>query len=269
MPRWFRTLLHLTPVVAGTSLASVLGLLAVRELVTPAELASSSDAVGNYLQTVGGIYAVLLAFIVYVVWGQFNDARTYVDREATALVDLHRIASGLPSATRVEIQRELRGYVEAVIAEEWRAMAKGDEHTMERIGERLERVWVAIHSCEPCSECQHAIFGEVLSRFNDLSDVRTSRLSSSRARIPIAMKILLYAGAFIMVGSMWLLSFDKLWLHVLVTAALAGAISHVLYLIKDLDDAFSGDWQVAKSPFERARKAFQRDTHQIEASIAA
>ena len=54
MPRWFRTFLHLTPVVAGTSLASVLGLLAVRELITPAELAASSDAVGNYLQTVGG-----------------------------------------------------------------------------------------------------------------------------------------------------------------------------------------------------------------------
>jgi hypothetical protein len=269
MPRWFRTFLHLTPVVAGTSLASVLGLLAVRELVGPGELASSSDAVGNYLQTVGGIYAVLLAFIVYVVWGQFNDARTYVDREATALVDLHRIASGLPTTTRIEIQRELRGYVDAVIADEWRAMAAGDEATMERIGERLEHVWVAIHSCEPCSDCQHTVYGEVLSRFNDLSDVRTSRLSSSRARIPIAMKILLYAGAFIMIGSMWLMSFDKLWLHATVTAALAGAVSHILFLIRDLDDAFAGDWQVSRAPFERARRAFERDTHQIEASAAA
>jgi len=269
MPRWFRTFLHLTPVVAGTSLASVLGLLAVRELVTPAELASSSDAVGNYMQTVGGIYAVLLAFIVYVVWGQFNDARTFVDREATALVDLHRIASGLPTTTRVEIQRELRAYVDAVLADEWRAMACHDEATMERIGERLEHVWVAIHSCEPRSECQQAVYSEVLSRFNDLSDVRTSRLSSSRARIPIAMKILLYAGALIMIGSMYLLSFDKLWIHVTVTAALAGAVSHILFLIQDLDDAFAGDWQVQKDPFERARKAFLRDTHQIEASVAA
>jgi len=269
MPRWFRTFLHLTPVVAGVSLLSVLGLLGVRSLISPAELAASSDAVGNYLQTVGGIYAVLLAFIVYVVWGQFNDARSYVDREATALVDLHRIASGLPATTRVEIQRELRGYVDAVIADEWHAMATGDEGTMERIGERLEHVWVAIHSCEPCSECQHSIYSEVLSQFNDLSDVRTSRLSSSRARIPIAMKILLYAGAFIMIGSMWLLSFDKLWLHATVTAALAGAVSHILFLIQDLDDAFAGDWQVSKAPFERARKAFQRDAHQIEATAAA
>jgi hypothetical protein len=268
MPRWFRTFLHLTPVVAGTSLAAVLGLLAFRELVPLDELRGSSDAVGNYLQTVGGIYAVLLAFIVYVVWGQFNDARTYVDREATALVDLHRIASGLPPATRIEIQRELRGYVDAVVSDEWQAMASGDEATIERIGHRLEHVWLAIHRCEPCSDCQHTIYGEVLSRFNDLSDVRTSRLSASRARIPTAMRILLYAGALIMIGSMYLMSFEKLWIHVTVTAALAGAVSHILFLIRDLDDAFAGDWQVAKGPFVRARKAFDRDTHQVDAAAA-
>lgn len=268
MPRWFRTFLHLTPVVAGTSICAVLGLLAFHELVPYADLRGSSDSVGNYLQTVGGIYAVLLAFIVYVVWGQFNDARTYVEREATALVDLHRIVSGLPAATRVEIQRELRGYVDAVLADEWTAMADGDEATMERIGHRLEHVWVAIHGCKPCSDCQHTIYGEVLSRFNDLSDVRTSRLSASRARIPTAMRILLYLGALIIIGSIYLMSFDRLWIHVTVTAALAGAVSHILFLIRDLDDAFAGDWQVAKAPFVRARKAFERDAHQVEPAAA-
>jgi hypothetical protein len=211
---------------------------------------------------------VLLAFIVYVVWGQFNDARTYVDREATALVDLHRIASGLPPETRNEIQKELRAYVDAVLADEWAAMADGDEATIERIGLRLEHVWIAIHSCEPCSDCQHTVYGEVLSRFNDLSDVRTSRLSASRARIPTAMRILLYAGALIIIGSMYLMSFEKLWIHITVTAALAGAVSHILFLIRDLDDAFAGDWQVAKAPFVRARKAFDRDAHQVEAVAA-
>jgi hypothetical protein len=269
MPHWFRTFLKLTPVVAGTSLVAVLGLIGFHEVVPYADLGNSGDAVGNYLQTVGGIYAVLLAFIVYVVWGQFNDARTFVDREATALVDLHRIASGLPPETRNDIQREIRAYTDAVISDEWDAMAKGDEGTIERIGLRLEHVWVAIHSCEPCSECQHTVYGEVLSRFNDLSDVRTSRLSASRARIPTAMRILLYAGAFIVIASMYLISFDKLWLHATVTAALAGAVSHILFLIVDLDNAFGGNLQVSKAPFERARRAYQREHHQVEASAAA
>src|ERR1700758_2113688 len=100
MPRWLHTLFRLTPIVAGVSILSVVGLLAFRAVMPFADLRASTDAVGNYLQTVGGIYAVLLAFVVYVVWGQYNDARNYLDREATALVDLHRTSSGLPPRTR-------------------------------------------------------------------------------------------------------------------------------------------------------------------------
>src|SRR3954464_4650726 len=134
MPRWFRTLLHLMPIVALVSSVSVGGLLVFRKLAPLEDLHAAANELGNYLQTVGGIYAVLLAFVVYVVWGQFNEARGYLDREATALVDLHRTSSGLPSRSRALIQRGLRDYVDAVLRDEWQAMARGDEATLDRVG---------------------------------------------------------------------------------------------------------------------------------------
>lgn len=265
---WVTTMLRLSGIVAGASLVSVLGLFAFLAVAPFDDLMAASNQIGNYLQTVGGIYAVLLAFVVYVVWGQFDAARALVDREATALVDLHRTASGLPAATRDEIQRGLRDYVDAVLKDEWRAMEKGDEATMARVGEALDHVWVAIHRCRPESDCQQTIYGEVLSRFNDLTDLRTGRLTSSRQRIPMGMKVLLYAGAVIMVGSTYLLVFEKLWIHSLVVAALSGAIAHILFLSVDLDDPFSGRWQIGHSPFLRTRKAFDRATHLIDAEAA-
>jgi len=54
-PRWLLTTLRLTPVVAGVSALSVVGLLAFRQVVPFADLAGSTNEVGNYLQTVGGI----------------------------------------------------------------------------------------------------------------------------------------------------------------------------------------------------------------------
>jgi hypothetical protein len=266
MPHWLKTTLGLVPIVGGVSIVAVLMLLVVRAGISPQELAGSSDAVGNYLQTVGGIYAVLLAFIVFVVWGQFNDARMYIEREATALVDLHRTASGLPRSTRIEIQQALRLYVEQVIELEWNAMAKHDEDTFEKVGAHLDHVWAAIHSCCPVNDCQHAVFSEVLSRYNDLSDMRTSRLSTSRARIPFLMKALLYLGAAIVIGSMFLMSVDKLWIHATITAALAGAVAHILFLIGDLDNAFSGRLQVSKAAFERTRRTFDRAIHLVDAA---
>ena len=266
MPRWLRTLLRLTPIVAMASAISVVGLLVFRAVAPISTLHAASNELGNYLQTVGGIYAVLLAFVVYVVWGQFNDARTYVEREATALVDLHRTASGLPKSTRIDIQQALRLYVDEVIALEWNAMAKHDEDTLEKVGAHLDHVWAAIHACCPVNECQHAVFSEVLSRYNDLSDMRTSRLSMSRARIPFMMKALLYLGAVIVVGSIYLMSVDKLWIHATITAALAAAVAHILFLIQDLDNAFAGRLQVSKAAFERTRRTFDRAIHLVDAA---
>jgi hypothetical protein len=269
MPRWLWTTLRLTPIVAGASALSVFGLFVFRGIVPQSELAGSSGEVGNYLQTVGGIYAVLLAFVVYVVWGQFNEARAFCDREAASLIDLHRTVGALPHATRDDIQKALHTYVDAVIADEWQAMARGDEATIERVGERLDHVWHAIHACEPSSECQHTVYSEVLTQFNDLMDLRTSRLSSARARMPLAMKVLLVTGAVITTCSMYLLAFDKVWIHAVVTGALAGAIAHVLFLIVDLDDAFAGDWQVAKAPFVRARRTMERNARAAAGAAAA
>ncbi len=265
MPRWLVTTLRLTAIVAGASFVSVLGLLVFRTVAPIETLRPASSELGNYLQTVGGIYAVLLAFVVFVVWNQYDQARGHIDRESTALIDLHRTSSGLPIATRNAIQAGLRGYVNAVLHDEWTAMRARDEATISRVGERLDQVWLAIHRCVPSTECQHTIYSEVLSRFNDLTDVRTSRLTSSRQRIPLPMKILLYAGAVIMIGSIYLMVFEPLWAHIAATAALSGAIAHILFLIVDLDDPFSGRYTVASEPYQRALAAFDRDTHMVDA----
>ncbi len=258
MRRLIITVLRLLPIVIGASGIAILGLWLVRQLVPPAELRASSDVVGNYLQTVGTIYAVLLAFVVQSVWSQFNEARILVEREANEIADLHRLVEGLPGRARIPLQSALTRYLDAVVNDEWPAMAKGDEDTIERIGRELDAVWDGLHRLEPISECEKSLHGEALSRFNDLSDARTNRLSAARTRMPFGLSLLLYGGAVMLVASMYLLSVDSFVIHSIITASLAGAISHVLYLVIDLDDAFNGLWRVSTAPFERARRHFER-----------
>src|SRR5262249_37841206 len=150
----------------------------------------------------------------------------------------------------------LRSYIDDVIALEWRAMSRRDEVTFEKVGAHLDHVWTAIHACRPANECQHTVYNEVLSRFNDLSDTRTSRLTNARTRIPSLLKLLLYIGALMVVGSISLMAVDKFWVHAVITGALAGAVAHILYLIWDLDNAFAGHLMVSHEPFERARRTF-------------
>jgi hypothetical protein len=246
--------------VLAASAIAVGGLFVFRALVPMEVLRPSSSEVGNYLQTLGGIYAVLLAFVVYVVWQQFNDARAYVEREAATIVDLYRLSGGLPTETRLGVQSGLREYVDDVLAREWSAMATRDEVIIEEVGAHLDKVWFAIHHCMPGDVRQETVYGQALSQFDELTTLRTNRLTAARTRIPQAMRILLFTGAVLTTCSMYLLAIEALWMHALVTGALAGAIAHVLYLIVDLDDAFAGDWQVAHTAYERTKKMCDKST---------
>jgi hypothetical protein len=248
------TLLALLPPVLLSIALAEGGLVATRELLPHGVLEQSSGAVGDYLQTLGTVYAVLLAFVVFVVWSQFNDARGHVEREANELVDLYRCARGLPAGSRGRVQKRLADYVDGVIAREWAAMACSDEREFEELSQLLDQLWDDLHAAEPVTDCERAIHADMLTRFNDLSDARTNRLTSALLKIPLAMKFLLYTGAVILVGSMYLFGVERLWIHAILTGALAGALSHVLYLVHDLDDCFAGDWQVPISAFERVHR---------------
>src|SRR5512134_2303122 len=122
-----RRILHTLRAVGPTVLLSIAladaGCLLVRYLVDADLLRPDMDVVGNYLQTLGSIYAVLLAFVVFVVWTQFNDARANVEREANELLDLFRTARGLPEPTRSQVQASALEYARVVVTAEWDAMA--------------------------------------------------------------------------------------------------------------------------------------------------
>jgi len=229
------------------------GLALFRGVVSADVLAASNDVVGNYLQTLGSIYAVLLAFVVFVVWTQFNEARTYVEREANELLDLYRTVRGLPDPTRGRVRESARRYVDIVLDSEWRAMAHGAMLGPGAGALILDDMWAAVHGAEPSQEPERSIYREALKRLDDLSDARSNRLNSSRTTIPLSLQILLYTGAVSVVGSMYLFAVESFAIHAAITALLAGAISHVLYVIWDLDGCFTGHWQVPRTPFERVR----------------
>jgi hypothetical protein len=236
-------LIGLLLVAAGTGVGLVY---LVRRLVPVSALAAHNDALGGYLQTLGTIYAVLLAFVVFVVWSQYNDVHATVEREANEIADLIRIAGGLPAAVCDGVRDELRRYVEAVVGEEWRTMARGESSG--RAAALLDQLWRELQALEPATAREQALYAEALARFNDLSDHRTHRLLGSRTRVPATMWLLLGVGAVLTLGSMALFGVRAFWSHALMTSSLAILICFVLYVIYDLDNPFWGDWQVSAEP---------------------
>jgi hypothetical protein len=245
-----KTLFRILGIVAASIALGVLGLLIVRQIAPPEWLRANNEVAGNYLQTLGSIYAVLLAFVVFVVWQQHNQARDAVEMEANEISDLDRILQGFPEPVKSHVRSHLRGYVQAVVLEEWTAMSHGQ---VSRSAERsLEEIWLALERMEPHSTREEILFAEALARFNDLSDDRNHRIFGSRLRLPRSMWGLLIADGSLTVASMWLFGLQSFLALALMTGALAGSIAFILYLVADLDNPFWGDWVVTADPIRMA-----------------
>ena len=74
-------ILRLTPALLGSTVFSIAGLCAAHARLDDQALLAAREAIGSSLQTLGSVYAVLLALLVFVVWQQFNDARGVVEKE--------------------------------------------------------------------------------------------------------------------------------------------------------------------------------------------
>ena len=229
---------------------SVAGLLLVRWLAPAEWLHANNEVAGNYLQTIGTVYAVLLAFVVFVVWQQHNETRCAVDSEANELSDLARLITAFPGPICGRVTACLLAYQRAVVDDEWTALAAGRPSAAAAAA--LEGIWAAVEGFEPTTRREEVLYGEVLARFNDLSDARTRRLHCSLLRLPPSLWALLITNGALVIGSMWLFGLASFPAHALMTVALAVSIAFILYLVADLDNPFWGSWQVTDEAFQQA-----------------
>src|SRR6185437_14461203 len=68
------------------------------------------------------VYAVLLGFLVVVVWEAYDDAHRNVAEEAAMLTPLFRLTYGMQGPHGAASRTLIREYARAVIDDEWKTM---------------------------------------------------------------------------------------------------------------------------------------------------
>jgi hypothetical protein len=63
-----------------------------------------NDLIGWQLSILGTTYAVILGFMLYTVWTSLVEADRNVELEANAVVDIYRLADGMPEPQRTQLQ---------------------------------------------------------------------------------------------------------------------------------------------------------------------
>lgn len=105
-------------VVMGTVALSLVFLSVLRRAWPVTRRTEHNDIIGWQISVLGTTYAVILAFMLWNVWNNFQTARINAEMEANFLVDLYRIADGLQPTQGEAIRALCREYVVSAVNEE-------------------------------------------------------------------------------------------------------------------------------------------------------
>jgi uncharacterized membrane protein (UPF0136 family) len=243
-----QTLLLGVTIIGMSILLAHVGLRLVRRKVPLPVLETQHEVAGFIIGVLGAIYAVLLAFVVVVVWNQFEDAKSTVEKEANQLHDLSRIAQGFSNPMQQQMVGGLKLYAQAVVDDEWNTMSEGKASAKAQAA--MENLWQIYRQVEPQTNRENALYGESLDRLSDVSDSRRLRIFASRDDIPIIIQVLLWMGGLITIAFTYFFGVKSVRSQALMTMALSGEIAFILFLVVALDNPFHGYLRVSPEPMQ-------------------
>jgi hypothetical protein len=243
-------------IIATSVLLALAGLYLVRRSVELSTLEAHTDVAGFIIAVIGVIYAVLLAFVVIFVWQDFEDGRIAAEQEANEWATLYRLAGAFPARTSQRITTGAETYMRVVVEEEWETMSQGAASFHAQ--KLLDDVWETVKEVDPRTLREEALYSEMLTRLDEISDARRKRLLASHHGIPHLLWVVLVGGAVITVGFTYFFGVKNVRAQALMTAALASIIGLNLFLIRAMDYPFTGDLRVSPVAFQRVLEHFQR-----------
>ena len=207
-----------------------------------------NDLIGWQLSILGTTYAVILGFMLYAVWTNFEVASQTVEQEAGALANIYTVASALPEPHRSQVQKLARAYADAAMHTDWPQMSAGQlpEATL-RINDTMWHTMVNPQS-GPLSEIENKMIAEL----GKLTEYRRARLLQSAERLPAVLWCVLLAGGILTISSSCMFGAESSRLHGLQVFAFSILIALCLVSIADIDRPFQGAVHVSDLAFDRA-----------------
>jgi len=195
---------------------------------------------------IGSIYAVMFAFVIFVIWGQFTEVENLVTRECDSLRELMRFSGHVDSELERSVRRDVEEYARRIPKAEWPALSqcRRDSQT-ERIFDSL--ISSVIDAPTPAGrDAAHQRLIEIARR---AATNRDERVTKSLTRIPLTLVRLVNS----MAAALLLLVFIYPFQHWATGLASFSIVATVLFLanlvMSDTDNPFEGVCNVSAKPF--------------------
>jgi len=229
-------------IIASIAFA-VLGTLYVRKKFGHEHLSKHNEIGGFIYAVIGVVYAVLVAFVVIVVWENFQEAHEIVEHEANSIAAIQSISNGFDEDFNNKLNSAVNEYLKQTINFDWELMKSGA--SLKLIKEKPSDPSFAtlrdlIYSYKANSPKEEILMDKLVDKLEELAENRRMRFFSSKLSVPAFMWFILIIGAFWLIVFAMLFSSTNLWSQLIMISILSKSISLVLILIYALDHPYNG-----------------------------
>ncbi|MFJ5884850.1 DUF4239 domain-containing protein [Kitasatospora cineracea] len=235
-------------IMVGTLVGTAAGMLLVQKYASVPARENCNDVAGFIFAAVGAFYAVLVAFVVIVVWENSSTAKATTFDEADELAGVYWMSRQMPLPAGAELEGLTLSYAHAVVDTEWRQM--NDHHSDPAATALMYKIRESALSFDPQGDQQSAIYQNVIQHVDGLASKRRARLNLIADCVPPLLWAALIAGAVVTIAFTFLFGLSNTWAHLVMVLSLAGLIALSLVAIKEMNYPFDGANAVKPTAFE-------------------
>jgi hypothetical protein len=239
--------------VAGAALVGGVIAYLVRRFGWDEGRPDNNDAAGQVFTIVGGLHAVLVAFVLISLFDSVGGATQDAQTEADSLIAATWAADALPAETKDRVHQLAVAYARTVEQQEWPRLSDGGE--IPATGwTQLDQMRQAVAAAEVDGDWQIDRKTEASNQLWAVYQARTQRLNNAGGGgVGAVVWFALILGSLITAILLPnLFGGTRLAAHVIIVSTLAGTITLLLFAIYQLQNPFSGGARISPEAFTGA-----------------
>ena len=208
-----------------------------------------AEGLNTLILLLGSIYAVMYAFVIYVIWGQFTDVEKFVMRECYSLDELLRFSHYVSADSSRAIRRSLAEYSKSVLRSEWQALGKRERDTTTE--DYFITLMTAVIRTVPAKPEEVTIQQRLIDIAREAGEHRDERIAKSLTRIPPTLMGFVNVMSTALLVLVFVYPFQNPFAGAASFVLLATVLTFGNIVMTDLDNPFNGVYNVSSDPFSR------------------
>jgi amino acid transporter len=227
---------------------SLIGLWFIRKKFPHDRIKENHETASVIFNAYGLLYAVVVAFVVYVTWGTYDKATMDVELEANELMNMYYLSNAYPETVKADLHKQLLDYTKEIVESEWPMQAAGE--VSPAAGNKVQNLWNSVLSINTRMNIDENICRSTFETMKRVTDYRRLRMFAIKQNVPGIVWAILLIGGILSVICTYFFGMKNALPQYLLTACFTIIVTLMLYLIYVLDHCFAGTNAISNQPLK-------------------